>query len=322
MARIAIYTLGGTIAMAGSGGVVPSLTADELIASVPGLADIGADLEVRSFRQLPGASLGFDDLLDLVEDVGDVAGVVITQGTDTIEETAYFLDLMWTREIPIVVTGAMRNPTMAGADGPANILTAVRAAACPVCRDLGCLVAFNDQIHAARYVRKMHATSTAAFTSPDLGPLGYVTEGQVRLHARPLGRVNVLAGRGEVRVAVVPVSLGDDGVLLEGIDDRIDGLVVAGFGVGHAPAALVPVLSGLADRIPVVLASRTGAGTVLTSTYGFSGSEKDLLGRGLINGGSLDPYKARILLRALLAAGKKQPEIGRTFAEAGGYAQP
>jgi len=324
---VAVFGLGGTIAMtrAPDGGVVPALSASELLAAVPGLNDAGTGIRAVDFRQKPGASLSFGDLFALVAAINDAlaggcAGAVVTQGTDTIEEVAYALDLMLSTDAPVVVTGAMRNPTVAGADGPANILAAVRVAASPQARGLGCLVTMNDQIHAARWVQKTHTGSTAAFASPGHGPLGEVVEGHVRIpvglrHRSPALHPDPAR---EVRVGVATVVLGDDGSLIETIGAHIDGLVVAAFGVGHAPAGVVPILAGLAERIPVVLASRIGAGPVHDSTYGFPGSERDLLARGLISAGYLDPLKARILLHLLVASGADRARIRDTFASAGG----
>jgi L-asparaginase len=218
----------------------------------------------------------------------------------------------------------MRNPTMAGADGPANILAAVRVALSSRARGLGCVVVFNDQIHAARWVQKTHTGSTAAFASPGHGPLGEVVEGHVRIPVGIRYRSPALHPdpAREVRVGVAAIVLGDDGSLIEAIGAQVDGLVVAAFGVGHVPAGVVPVLAGLAERIPVVLASRIGAGPVHDSTYAFPGSERDLLARGLINAGYLDPLKARILLHLLLASGADLTRIRDTFAAAGGLGEP
>src|SRR5688500_7915773 len=183
--RVAVVGLGGTIAMTATpgGGVVPALSAEQLVAAVPGLAEIGVDVEVVDFRRVPGASLTFDDLSALADEVRDRCaagfdGIVVTQGTDTIEETSYYLDLRHAVPQPVVVTGAMRNPTLAGADGPGNLLAAILTAADPTARGLGCLVVFADGIHAARRVRKTHTTSTSTFRSPDGGPLGYLVEGR------------------------------------------------------------------------------------------------------------------------------------------------
>jgi L-asparaginase len=327
--RVTVFGLGGTIAMTAgeSGGVVVALSADQLVAAVPGLAELGITVEVKDFRRVPGASLSFDDLEALVEAISrcladGVDGVVVTQGTDTIEETAYLLDLSLDRAEPVVVTGSMRNPTLAGADGPANLLAAVQVAASPQARDLGVVVVFAEEIHAASRVRKTHSTSGFTFQSPTGGPLGYVVEGCARVVNRPEGRT-VLASANRwrpVEVGLVTVVFGDTGTLLEGADSRLDGLVVAGFGVGHVPHRLVDTLADLASRMPVVLASRTGAGSVLTHTYAFPGSESDLLQRGLIPAGFLDPLKARILLHRLLAGGHDHGGIRAVFAGAGGHA--
>ncbi|GAA2026577.1 asparaginase [Nocardiopsis rhodophaea] len=322
--------MGGTIAMAGAGGVVPALSAAQLLDAVPGLADTGIDIEVNDFRRLPGASLSFADLTALAADIdkrlesGEADGIVVTQGTDTIEETSYLLDLFHASPQPVVVTGAMRNPTLAGADGPANLLAAVQTAAHPAARDHGVLVVLADEIHAARYVRKTHATSGFTFQSPNTGPLGHLVEGIPRFLARlPAARSTLDLGAVSThpRVALVTVTFGDDGALLHDVAEWADGLVVAAFGVGHVPEGLVPILSEIAERIPVVLASRTGSGPGLSSTYGFPGSESDLLRRRLIRAGFLDPLKSRILLWSLLATGHDSESIAEAFSTAGAYGQ-
>jgi L-asparaginase len=362
--RIAVFSLGGTIAMlpGQDGAVIPALTGTELLSAVPGLDRLPVDLEVHDFRRVPGAALSFADVLDLaaairamLPDAGGageagrveagrhagagVGGVVVSQGTDTIEETAFLLDLVLDTSTPVVITGAMRHPSLAGADGPGNLLAAIRTAASADARDLGCLVVMSDQIHAARWVRKIHTSSTAAFMAPNHGPLGHVVEGNVDIPVR-IDRIGRLGGHGgsggggvpglgglaaladsggdpgvrrTVRVGLATVALGDDGDLLTAMGERADGLVVAGFGVGHVPAATVPALRRLAERIPVVLASRTGAGSVHATTYGFPGSERDLQEHGLISAGYLDPVKARILLYALLAAGTGREQITAAF---------
>jgi L-asparaginase len=336
--KVALFTLGGTIAStgpaAGTGtgtaeGVAPRLTGTDLLASVPGLEQTGAELAVHDFRRVPSSSLTIDDILDLAAAIGDqtspggagpgVDGVVVSQGTDTIEETSFLLDLVYGGDAPVVFTGAMRNPTLAGADGPANLLAAVTVAAAPQARGLGALVVLGDEIHAARFVRKAHTTSVAAFVSPVAGPLGFVAEDRAVLLTRPAHRPALPALtttnrlNQDVRTGLVTMVLGDDGGLLEAAAGRFDGLVVAGYGAGHVPEVLVARLGDLARRIPVVLASRTGAGMVLTRTYGYPGSELDLRDRGLIGAGFLDPIKARLLLHVLLLSGAGRPEIAAAF---------
>src|SRR5215468_9703989 len=328
---VAVFGLGGTIAMtqAPGGGVSPALSAPELLAAVPGLGAIGAGLRTVDFRRKPGASLTFGDLFELAAAINGALdsgcrGVVVIQGTDTIEEVAYTLDLLLDTDAPVVVTGAMRNPTMAGADGPANILAAIRVALSPAARGLGCLVVLGDQIHAARWVRKTHTASAAAFASPGHGPLGEVFEGRVRIPIALRRRSPAIRPdpAKSVRTGVATVVLGDDGTLIEAMAEHVDGLVIAALGVGHVPAGAVPALGRLTERIPVVLASRTGAGPVHDRTYGYPGSERDLLARGLISAGYLDPLKARILLHLLLASGADTAQIRKTFAVAGGLSGP
>jgi L-asparaginase len=320
--RVAIIAMGGTIAMApsASGGVVPALGADDLVAAVPGLADLGVDLTASTLRSLPSPSLGFDDLTALSHAVreeiaGGATGVVVTHGTDTIEETALFLDLTVDSPAPVVVTGAMRAPASAGADGPANLYAAIRVALSDEARGLGCLVVMSDEVHGARFVRKSHTSSTGAFVSPGFGPLGIIVEGEPRLRGTP--RIDMVLPATDkisaLRVALVTVTLGDDGELLRRAGDAFDGIVLAGLGAGHVPAGMVPLVADFAQRVPVVLASRTGSGSVLRVTYGYPGSERDLFDRGLIHAGFLDPAKARILLQLLLADGADHDRIAATF---------
>ncbi len=317
--RVALFALGGTIAMSpgeGGGPVAPALSGNDLVTAVPGLAESGAALTVHDFRRKPGASLDFTDLYALADAVqaeldGGAAGAVVTQGTDTIEETAYCLDLMLETAAPVVVTGAMRNPTMAGADGPANLLAAVRVAASPAARELGCLVVMDDQIHASRFVRKSRTAGTAAFVSADHGPVGHVVEERVHLpvllrHPSPTVRPDRARS---VRLGHVVVGLGDDGAVIDAMCGRVDGMVVEAMGAGHVPAPVAPVLGEMATRIPVVLASRTWTGPVHDHTYGFLGSETDLIARGLVNSGWLGALKARVLLHLLLAAGSGLEEV-------------
>ncbi|MGW1011108.1 asparaginase [Streptomyces termitum] len=309
MARVTVFTLGGTISA--RGGDAARLTGPEVLAA------LGApeDVVLRDFRRLPSSSLTPEDLAALAAEVNATlatgSGVVVVQGTDTLEETAFLLDLLCpTDRAPVAVTGAMRRADLPGADGPANLAAALAVAADPGCRGLGVLVVLADEIHAARHARKTHTTSVATFASPGAGPLGTVVEGVPRVLLRPAVPTapRPLSYDPAVRIALVTLSLGDRGELLTAVDDRFQGLVVAAFGAGHTPARLVEPLAALARRIPVVLASRTGAGTGLTATYRGPGSEYDLLHHGLIPAGPLDPAKARLLLAALVSSGAAGPD--------------
>ncbi len=324
-AHVAYFALGGTISMTSEpgGGVIARLSGGDLIATLGRLA---VEVRVHDPHAVPSASLTFADVLDTVDAasqaVADGAvGIVLTQGTDSLEETAFLIDSVWPHDVPFVVTGAMRNPTLPGADGPANLLAALHVAAAESARGRGALVVFADEIHAARHVRKTHSTSPATFVSPDLGPIGHVVEGTPRFLAT-LPRRQLITGwtrasLAATLIALYTTTLDDDGALLAGPGHSHQGLVLAGFGAGHVPAGLVPTLAEILAVMPVVLTSRAGAGAVLSDTYAAPGSERDLLARGVISGGFAHPYQARVLLRLLVAAGAGRAEIAAAFAALG-----
>ncbi|MCA1715900.1 MAG: asparaginase [Actinobacteria bacterium] len=321
--EVAVLSLGGTISSTqteGRSGVAPSLTGEALVEDVPEISEV-AEVSADSFRQVPGSELVLEDLIELAAefegriDTG-AAGVVVTQGTDSIEETSFVLDLLVDRDAPVVVTGAMRNPTLPGAEGPANLLASVRVAISEAARGLGAVVVLNDEIHAARFVQKTHTSNPATFRSPLAGPIGYVFEDNARIVTRPVGRRHIdLPPETQDRpVALYTIGLGDDGRLLEFVrQSGYEGLVVEAFGVGHVHSVMTEPLGSLANEIPVVLASRTGSGEVHRKTYGFTGSESDLSERGLINAGMLDGPKARLFLSLLLRSGASREEISGAF---------
>jgi L-asparaginase len=319
---VAVFSLGGTISSVKSGGkgVEPTLTGEALVSDVPEIAEV-AEVSALSFRQAASGELTLDDLVELASEIeGSIdegaSGAVITQGTDTIEETSFALDLLVDRDAPVVVTGAMRNPTLPGADGPANLLASIQVASSEVARGLGAVVVLNDEIHAARFVRKTHTSNPATFRSDPVGPVGWVSEGVPRVVLRPVGRHKIKLSE-EARdrpVALHTASLGDDGRVLATLEDLgYAGLVIEAMGGGHVPSVMVEALEDLAGRMPVVLASRTGGGEVLRATYGFVGSEMDLLERGLIYAGPLDGLKARLFLALLLRSGATKEEIADSF---------
>ena len=327
-ARVTVFSLGGTIASTDDGpaaagrGVTPRLRARDLLQAVPRIQEV-AELEAVAFRQTASGDLTLQDLVALAAEITQrfeqgVDGVVVTQGTDTIEETSFALDLLVPGDRPVVVTGAMRNPTLAGPDGPANLLAAVQVAAAPSAAGLGTVVVVNDEVHAARFVRKTHTSSPATFRSVTVGPLGWIVEGRPRIAFRmpTLAGVpyRVVDGGAVPPVALLTSVLGDDARLIGQVAAAgYAGLVLEAFGGGHVPAHVVPALEALAARMPVVLASRTGGGEVLRQTYGFPGSERDLLVRGLVPAGFLDGRKARILLSVLLASGTDLDGVRTAF---------
>lgn len=325
---VAVGSLGGTITMtsAGSHGVKPALNADDIVATLPSISNI-ANLTTATLATLPGASLQFEDLLAALhwadqEIERGALGAVLIQGTDTIEETSYLLDLFWDRPEPLVVTGAMRSPESAGADGPANLLAAILAARAEASRSRGVLVVMNDEIHLAAQVSKVASTGTDAFRSPDTGPIGFVREEHVSYPScfrRPVP-LEIPTLEHIPRVALLEACLGEDETLLQIVaESGYNGVVIGGFGAGHVSARAAAAIGDLAHSIRIIFASRTGAGTTLRHTYAFSGSESDLIAKGAIPAGWLPPRKARILLWALLALDATSDDIRIEFSLRGAH---
>ena len=320
--RILIVSLGGTITMtsSGAGGITPTLTADKLIESVPQLAGV-ATLEAITQFSMPGASLSIRNLAEVAELLnqrlqGDIDGAVVVQGTDTIEDTAFVLDLLVHSTRPVVVTGAMRGPQAAGADGPANILSAVTVAADARLSGMGVVVVLNDEIHSARWVQKSHTSLTSAFTSPGTGCMGFVAEGRVELMMKPQRLIAPIQGplTHEHAVAQLSLGLGEDGRMLPTLKALgYSAVVIEGMGAGHVPAVTAAAIAELVTQMPVVLCTRVRGGRVFTQTYGFAGSEMDLIAKGVIPCGHLSASKARLLLSLLLSAGTPAEGIRQAF---------
>lgn len=322
-ASVHLIVTGGTISMvpAENGGVVPALTGEHLL---DGVSHAVEHLRVTSETPFLVASVAFSfEQLGLIAqrveaaiDSG-VAGVVLVQGTDTIDETAFVLDLIFAGcAVPVVVTGAMRHPSAIGSDGPANLVAAINVAAAEEMRGQGVLVVLDDRVHSARYVEKSHSAALCAFESPGAGPLAEIVENEIRLSWRcrcvEAGFTGAKAAFADV--AIVKTALGDDGRLLRVVAEQgYAGAVVEGLGGGHLPEAVADRAQELADRMPVVLAKRVRGGPVLTRTYGFKGSERDLIARGLVPAGRLGPTKARLLLALLIGNGAGRDEIAKCF---------
>ncbi|WP_369990134.1 asparaginase [Pseudomonas xanthosomatis] len=307
--RIAIASLGGTVSMQAGGpgqGVTPKLGSDALLATLPQLAAL-AQVDTATLCLLPSPSLGFQALLDALawatrQVQQGAQGVVLTQGTDTLEEAAYFLDLLWPHDAPLVLTGAMRAASHPGADGPANLLAAVQVALASSSRRRGVLVVINDQVHHARQVRKTASLAMGAFESPGSGPAAEVVEGQARYHHAPAPRrVLPVPPHRAHRVALLEACLDADTALLQALPGLgYSALVVAGFGAGHVSATWAEAMAAVAEHMPVIVASRTGSGATARATYGFAGGEIDLQTKGMHMAGPLCPRKCRILLWLLL----------------------
>ena len=320
--RLLILSLGGTITMVQSegGGIAPTLGAEELVASVPALANV-AEIEAHSPFRLPSPSISIDNIVQIAGTIErafaqGVDGAVVIQGTDTIEESAFLLDMLVGGDKPVVMTGAMRGAQAPGADGPANLLAAAILAVSEEARGLGTLVVLNYDIHAARFVQKSHTTLPSAFQSPLVGPLGVVAEGTPRMYTR-VDRLPVwpIADGAPPPIPLIKIAMGYEGKLLRALPDLgYPGLVVEGMGAGHVPADVAPVLGEVAQRIPVALASRSMTGPVFTNTYGYPGGEIDLIKRGLVPTGYLSGLKSRLLLGLSLRKGGTIDTVRGAFA--------
>jgi|1186.fasta_scaffold27265_2 L-asparaginase len=315
---ISLLAMGGTISTAvAADGAVPAYGADQLAGTV---ADrTGLSVRPRDVARIPSPAVTPSHMWDLALAVREeidsgAAGVVITHGTDTMEETAYGLALLLRTPVPVVLTGAMRPPHAPGPDGPANLAAALATASDARLAAYGPVVVHQDEVHAARWVTKLFSTRVAAFASPAAGPVALVTEGSVVTVLGPppvVDRLDRVAPPAR-RVELVWVAAGTDGLLIDALPDEVDGLVVAGTGGGHVPPPLARVLVDVVrSGRPVVLSSRCAAGEVLRSTYGGEGSEGHLLSAGLVSAGSLSPLKARLRLIFGLSAGV---DVDRIFA--------
>jgi L-asparaginase len=319
--KVVLIGTGGTIASRYDqklGRTVASQRGEDLLAQVPQLAEVAA-VEVYDFATVSSfdMSAGFaHDLTGRIDQQlarDDVAGVVVTHGTDTMEESCYLADLLLRSDKPVVFTGAQRAHDDPNPDGPGNILCAVRTAAAPAAHGLGAVICFGDQIHAARDVTKMSASALATFQSYDKGVLGEVDAGRVVINRRPERRRTFVVDRLETRVPLLRLYLGFDPGLVEAALERgARGLVLEAFGRGNGPAALVPVVrTAVAAGVPVVITSRCPSGRV-EPIYG-KGGGKDLADAGAIFAGDLKGAKARLLLMVLLSAPDTASRIGEVF---------
>jgi L-asparaginase len=302
---VRLLAAGGTISMQGER-AVPALDAEALVKAVPALAAVPA-LSAETVLTVPSAHLTLAQALQLARRAADAAaggeGVVVSTGTDTLEEVAVLCAYVNSPGAPVVVTGANRPATGPGADGPANLLDAVAVAGSSAAEDLAAVVVFGGEIHDAMTVRKVDSTGPAAFGSPVSGPLGRVVEGRVWLHTRPVRPRALTVSTLEHRVEVVSPGLGDEGQLLRHAAASADGIVLVAFGAGHLSPALLAGLREATSLVPVVLTCRPVRGSMLVETYGFEGAERDLRSSGALCAPFLSPAAARMVLLCCLGAG-------------------
>lgn len=298
---------------------MPEASASDLLARIPGLATFARVDALEVFR-VASPHIGLDEWRLLHSavtgalDRHDVEGVVVSHGTALLEETAWFLDVTLAHHKPIVVVGAQRNASQPDTDGPRNLLDAIRTAIDPNCNGLGVLVVMNQQIHAARNVRKTHSFDVDAFHSGEWGQLGHIAPEGVQLMRRPTHQVHVgLAEAPLPSVTIVPMYAGAEGHMVDAAASFSQGLVIQAVGAGHVnPTVFEAVRRALSKGLPVVVTTRLPRGGA-RACYGFEGSSQQLLDAGAIIGADLSAWKARILLMLALQSGKSHEEIGMLF---------
>ena len=319
--RVHVVFTGGTISMRidpGTGAAVPALSGEEIVARVRGL-DRLARLTLEDYARLPGPHVTPFWMWRLKERVGvlladpAVDAVVLTHGTDTLEETAYLLDLTLDSPKPVVFCGAMRTVSQKGWDGPANLLAAVRTAVHPRSARRGVLVAIGGEVHAASEATKRHAQRLRAFHSAH-GPLARIARGRVVYRRPPSRPPRLAASRLVPEVDLHTMAAGvDDGLLRASLARGARGLVLAATGAGNVPPAAMPGLrAALAGGVPVVLVTRCAEGRV-TPAYGYEGGGQMLRELGVIFAGELPGPKARIKLMVALGVTSDVAEIRRLF---------
>jgi L-asparaginase len=325
--RVLLLATGGTISMqvdAERGGAVPRLSGGEILQSVPGAERI-ADLEVREFGRYPGPHMTIERMWELRAAVMQglaegFAGVVITHGTDTIEETAYLLDRSIPSGAPVVITGAMRNSSELSWDGPANLMAAIEVAASREAAGRGTMVVMDEEIVQGAEVVKTHTEAAGTFRSPNWGPLGVTDKGLALFYRESRRKAPLAPDAPATPVDLVKIVAGADARLVESsLDTGARGIVLEALGRGNVPVAVVPGIRRWVDAgRPVVITSRSLRGRVL-DTYAYPGGGHELREMGAIFADHMTGQQARIEL--MLAIGVHGGDVGsiRSVVEAGRY---
>ncbi len=322
--HIILITTGGTIAMKAdskTGGLVPAVSGEDLAEAVPGLSD-WADVEVVEFSNVPSGWMDvtrmheLSQLIDRLATEKNADGFVITHGTDTLEETAFFLDVTLQTDKPVCVTGAMRGAADLSADGPENILSAVRVAADPMSKGMGVLVCLQDRIYAAWDVTKVHTTNPDTFRDLHYGPLGTVYSHRIIYGRRPMPHIHLHPEHIEPDVWMITCWSGMDGKIIEMAGQApIKALVVDALGCGNVPPLCRKEMMKLGEKgLPMVLTTRVPTGHVIEE-YSYEGSALSMKDSGLILGGHLSAWKARLLLVIALGVTGDREELRKIFGD-------
>jgi L-asparaginase len=322
MKRVVLLTTGGTISTrdVDGSGAKPTLRGPDLLRDIPGL-DAVAEVGVEELTFIPGAFMTLQTMRQMSERARqilarpEVAGLVITHGTDTLEESAYLLYLTVDSDKPLVVTGAMRNASQIGFDGYRNLYDAVRVASAEAARGLGTLVVLNEEIHSARWVTKTNGQKEDTYQSPATGPVGVVYGDGPHIFTRPMPRT-LLPPHLELKVDLVRLCVDcDDKFIRCATDAGSRGLVLEVFGGGRVNPPLLPAIDRtLAAGVTVVATTRCATGN-MWDMYGYEGAFRDLERRGLLFAHDLPGHKARLKLMLALGNGLPRERMGAYFAE-------
>lgn len=319
MNRILIIHTGGTISMLENKetGTV-NVTDEHPLTQLKEAYHTIADVEERFIFDLPSPHITPLHMLQLSKEVNQALpeydGIVITHGTDTLEETAYFLDLVLDNEKPVILTGAMRSSNEIGSDALYNLISSLRTACCEEAKGKGVLVVMNDEIHTAANVTKTSTSNVATFQSPQFGPIGIVTKDLIIFHHSIIRREFYPVSQVSSRVFLLKAFSGMDGTMVKALQAaNPDGLVVEAFGQGNLPPPAAEAIKQMvSEDIPVVLVSRSYQGMV-QPTYGYAGGGKQLKEAGVIFANGLTGPKARLKLVIALEKAETHEELRRFF---------
>ena len=322
MKEILVVFTGGTFSMMideKTGGAIPRYSGEELMEKIP-QANKLAKITCYDFGKYPGPHMTPTLMIQLSEKIKELiatnkySGVIVTHGTDTLEETAYLLDLTIKTSIPIVVIGSMKNSSEPDWDGPLNLINAIHVCLNPNCRDLGVLVCLNGEINAASEVTKIFTEQINSFISLDFGSLGFVKNGRVILNRLPRKLETIQTDNIVPNVDMLTVYAGMNEKFFKfSAESNVEGVVVEALGVGNVPPAAFEGIKYLIEKnIPVVLVSRCPAGETL-DIYGYPGAGKWLHEIGVIFAEYLNGQKARIKLMLALSVTCDQKELKRMF---------
>lgn len=320
--KVAIIFTGGTISMKIDPRIhaaIPALSSEEIVAMVTNIEKF-AEIEIINFANLPSPHITPEMMMELAKLVketlkrDDITGVVVSHGTDTLEETAFLLDLTIKSEKPIVVVGAMRNSSELGYDGSSNLAAAICTAISKNARNKGVLVVMNNEVNAASEVTKTNTLTLDTFKSPEFGPLGIVDNDEVIFYRDIISRKHIETESIETKVGLIKCCPGMESDVLDFyIDNDYKGIVIEALGRGNIPPAMVEGVKKAIDRgIPIVVVSRCPTGRVL-DTYGYEGGGKHLRSLGVIFGNNLPGQKARIKLMLALSITKDFQTIRELF---------